>query len=378
MDRKVKLMNEEEKGLPWYACEGRDLDVITSSRVRLSRNLANFPFPEFFHGDDAFRVQTLVFDSFSQLQSREEDLHFHAVETSTLEKNSRELLEERGALKALPKVLRTEVLPETGLVMTLDGCSSTTVNNRDHVRISGFKSGLSVRECFDLCSRIDRGLQKSLQFAASWDFGFLTACLKDAGSGMKLSARIHIPGTLRTGKLSVITEIASKAKLKLSPAFPLISQGSVAGNFFVLESTSCLNGTELSQIADFEATCVLIAETERKILKEFAENKRTLIRNSVIRAYSIARFSLLISFKEAVDIISDIKTGLNLGLLSGIENSMLCGLLFRVQPAHLSYLLESGDFSFEEDIRADKRAMIDRLRALILQEAFEKISLGNL
>ena len=86
----------------------------------------------------------------------------------------------------------------------------------------------------------------------------------------------------------------------------------------------------------------------------------------------------MISFKEAVDIISDIKTGLNLGLLSGIENSMLCGLLFRVQPAHLSYLLESGDFSFEEDIRADKRAMIDRLRALILQEAFEKISLGNL
>lgn len=371
-------VNEEDKSLPWYACDGKYIDVIISSRVRLSRNLANFPFPEFFHGDDAFRVQTLVFDSFSQLQASDDSLRFHAVETASLEMESRRLLEERGALKAVPRNIGLEKLPETGVVMTLDGRSSCAVNYMDHVRISYFKSGLSVRDCFDWCTRIDRGLQKTLQFAGSWDFGYLTACLKDAGSGMKLSCRVHLPAVLRTGNLSVITDIASKSNLKLSPAFPLISQGSAAGNFFTVESTSCMKGTELSQIADFEAACVLIAETERKILREFAENKRTLIRNSVIRAYSIAKFSLLISLREAVDIISDIKTGLNLGLLSGIENSMLCGLLFRVQPAHLSYLLESGDFSFEEDIRTDKRAMTDRLRALILQEAFEKISLGNL
>lgn len=371
-------MIDDEKGLSWYACNGKDLDVIVSSRVRFSRNLANFPFPEFFHGDDSFRVQTLIFDSFSQLQTSDESYKFHAVETSSLDENGRALLEERGVLKALPKTVKVDTLPESAVVMTLDGRSATVINCMDHLRIASFKSGLSVHDCFDSCSKIDRGLQDTLQFAASWDFGFLTANIKDVGSGMKLSCRLHLPAVLRSGKLSLVTDIAAKGKFKISPAFPMISQGSAAGNFFTIETSSCMKGSELSQVADFEATCVLIAETERKILKEFAENKRTLVKNSVIRAYSTAKFSLLISMREAVDIISDIKVGLNLGLISGVDNPMLCGLLFRVQPAHIAYLLDSGDFTFEEDVNSDRRLKIDRLRALILQEAFEKISLGNL
>ncbi len=378
--RENRLKSEEKDFKPWFACPGADPDVIVSVRARIARNLANFPFPSNFRGDDARRVQSLVFDAFAQMQGASAESGFHAVETASLDANGRRILEERGVLRALPRRVPPEGvrLPETGVVMSTDGRCSTTVNCGDHIRISFFQSALGIQNAFDGAYRIDSALQERLQFAASYDFGYLTASFRDTGSALKLSARIHIPAAVRFGMLSRITDIAKQSRLCVVPAFPELSQGSAAGNFFTIETTSALNGSEMSQLADFEAACRDIAETERKISTECADNKRTIVRNSVIRAYSIAKFSLLVSLREALDIISDIKFGLRLGMLEGISDDMLCGLLYRIQPGHLFYLLQDGHFSFEDDIARDERAKTDRIRALILQEAFSTISLGNL
>ena len=363
----------EENGLPWYAKGGENQDVILSSRVRLARNLANFPFPLYFKKDDAERVQSLVFDAFSKIQNKDENLYFHAVDTSSIEEKARCLLEERGVLKSgknLPK--------ETGLLMSMDGSFSTLVNSQDHLRLSSFHSGLNFKDTFAFCEMIDSKLQKSLQFAASYDFGYLSCALRDSGSGMKLSARIHVPGAVRTGKLNVIIDYLREKNIAIVPAFPSISQGSAAGSIFLIHTLSAMSGSELDQIADFESACMYIAESERKILTGYADNKRTVVFNSVIRSYSLAKFSTLISLREAVDMISDLKVGLSCGFISGIDERLLCGLLYRVQPYHLMYLLDEGKFSFEKDVASDKRAMIDRLRALVMQEAIQNISLGNL
>lgn len=367
---------DNEKGKPWYSCSGNEQDVIISSRVRLARNLANFPFPMHFRNDDSNRVQTLLFDSFAQVQQQDETMLFHAINTNELDPDGHLLLEERGIVK--PFNPKREVLKETGVVMSLDGRCGATINYGDHLRLSSFKAGLSVRDCFDAVCDIDKKLQKSLQFAASYDFGYLTAALRDTGSGMKITARLHLPATIQTGHLNDVVAYLETYNFKITPAFPDISQGSAAGAFYQVSTTSAMKGSELDQLAEFEAACKFIAESERKISRTYADNKRTIIRNSLLRAVSIAKCSLLVSYKEAVSLISDIKFGLDRGFLTGIEDSQLCGLLYRIQRGHLSYLLQDGKFEFEPDIAQDKRSMIDRLRALILQEAFEKISLGNL
>ena len=366
----------DETGLPWYAKTGFDEDVIISSRVRLARNLANFPFPSNFKGDDASRVQSLIFDAFAQIQEKEDNITFHAVNTKELDEKGRRILEERGVLKS--NKTGQSVSSETGLVMSHEGSLSTLINFKDHIRISSFKAGLDLKNTFAECSLLDQKLQKCLQFAASYDFGYLTQSFKDTGSGMKLSARIFIPAIIRTGKLNTIVDFLSEKNIAIKPAFPDISQGSAAGSFYLIHSTGAMSGSELDQIADFESACMYITESERKILTNYADNKRTVVFNSVIRSYSIAKFSLLVSLMESVELISDLMVGLQCGFLSGIDQKLLCGLLFRVQPSHLFYLLESGKFSFEKDILKDERAKIDRLRALILQEAIQKISLGNL
>lgn len=368
--------------VPWYTEKGPFQDVVISSRVRLARNLANFPFAMNFRGDDSERVQSLVFDAFSRIQSEEENFSFSVVDSKSINDDGRKLFEEWGVLKSsgFSKNPRQNFPVETGLVFQKKKSLSLSalVNFGDHVRISSFRAGLDFQACFSECSEIDGKLQKNLQFAATYDFGYLTCALKDAGSGMKISARIHIPGIVRTGKFSLVTEFLKDKNLDISPAFPQVSNGSAAGSFYLLSTKNSMRGSEFDQIAEFESACMYIAEIERKILADYADTKRTVVFNSVIRSYSLAKFSLLESLSETVEIISDLMVGLKCGFISGIEQEKLCELLFKIQPYHIIFLLKEGNFSFEKDILNDKKGKIDRLRALILHEAVQNISLGNL
>lgn len=374
--------------VPWYTEKGQLQDVVISSRVRLSRNLANFPFAMYFRGDDSERVQSLVFDAFSRIQSENQNFLFSVVETRFIDEDGRKLFEEWGVLKSQgllknqkqKKSPKTENPPETGLVFQKKKSLSLSVrvNSGDHVKISSFRSGMDFRNAFSECAEIDGKLQENLQFAATYDFGYLTCALKDSGSGMKLSARIHIPGIVRTGKFSLVVEYLKEKNFSISPAFPQISTGSAAGSFYLISTKNSMRGSEFDQIAEFESACVYIAEIERKILAGYADTKKTVVFNSVIKSYSLAKFSLMESLSESVEIISDLMVGLQCGFISGIEQEKLCELLFKVQPYHLIFLMKEENFSFEKDIQNDKKGKIDRLRAVLLSEAVQNISLENL
>ena len=169
----------EVNGLPWYSYDGQNRDVIISSRVRLARNLANFPFPAQFRGDDRERVQAIVFDAFSQMENA---AGFHAIESASLSENSRQILEERGVIKPSAEKKACRLPSESGIVMSADGKICCPVNCSDHLHIARFSSGLDFRSSFEECRKIDAQLQKKLQFAASYDFGYLTAAMRNAGS----------------------------------------------------------------------------------------------------------------------------------------------------------------------------------------------------
>lgn len=365
-------------GKAWYSLPGNERDVIISSRVRLSRNLANFPFPERFKNDDDDRVKSIILDAFQKVENPE---HFHSISVPLLSFLNRKVLEERGVLKTKEEeVSARKIHEESGVVLNRDGDISSAINGTDHIKISSFSSGLAFRRCFENAKRLDDSLQESLQFAASYDFGYLSSMMKDTGSGMKISARICIPAVLKTGNFKNVADFIREKKCVMLPAFPSISKGNIppAGSYFLVHNGNSRNGTEIDQIAEMESVCKFIAEYERKILADFADNHITVIRNSVLRSFSVSRMSLLVSLREAVDMISDIQTGLRLGLVGGIDNDSLCGLLYRVQDGHLLYLMENGDFDFEDDVKENQILKLDRLRAVTLQEAFENISLRKL
>lgn len=369
-------MAEHESGItPWYSEDGECGDTVVSSRVRLARNLANFPFPAYFKSDDFLRVQGLVFDAFGAMQN---ESPYHAIDCRVLDENGRRILEERGVLKTQRELQTRSLGSESGLVMSTNGRLACAVNSGDHLRLSCFFTGLSVRSAHFECGRIDSLLQDKLQFVSSAEFGYLTSFFCDAGSGMKISARIHIPSVFRAGRVSSLSEALAKSGLSLSPLFHFYSQINPAPAFFTVATKSAGSGTEIDQIASFEAACRFIVETENKIAAEFADNKSMVVRNAVIRAYSAAKTSLLISYPEALSMLSDLKFGKKIGHLQGIDDGTFSGLLYRIQDGHLTYLMNNGNFTFENDLAANIQLKLDRLRAIIIQEALSNVSLRNI
>lgn len=254
------------------------------------------------------------------------------------------------------------------------GATSCVVNTSDHVRIVSFVPGLSCTRAFEQCRVFDGILQERLQFAASYDFGYLTAALCDAGSGMKLSIRVHIPATVQAGKAAALISDVQKRGFSVSAPFGIGGRtGEALGSVYQISSAAAQLGTEIDQVASMHAVGLLVAETERKIRAQYAENNKTDIRNILLRAYALAKFSTFLEWRESVDIISDLKWGMDSGLIGGITDSEFSTLLFRIQDGHLSYLAHTGTFSFESDVARDRDKQVLRLRAVSVQETVDKI-----
>ena len=117
-----------------------------------------------------------------------------------------------------------------------------------------------------------------------------------------------------------------------------------------------------------------ICETERKFRANYADNKSTPVRDMVLRVFSADRFCMLMEPREAIDVISTVKWGLDLGCVKGIKDWELSSLLYRVQSGHLGFLLKTGNFRFESDVCGDETLKENRLRAIVIQDAFKKIS----
>jgi len=352
----------------WYAENGIDNDVVLSTRLRLSRNLANFTFPSVLKADEAQRVQTLIFDSFGRCSTP--DL-FQAIPVCGLDSTGAKILAERGVIES--STLKNE---GTGIVMRTDGKVCCTVNDQDHVRISAFTAGLDCEKTYALCRLVDDELQNTVQFAASYEFGFLTSNIKDAGSGMKVSARVHLPSITFAGLLREVVKETDSQNIEIRACFGAGNEtASALGCFYQVSTKNGGTGSEAEQMANLVAAVKYLTDKERSLRGECKAKHLTQVKDKVSRSFALSKFASLINLREGCEMISDIKWGVNLGLLNGIENADLTALLYRIQEGHLEYVIKSGTFTFTDDISNDEKLKVQRLRALILQEAFDKLKI---
>lgn len=350
----------------WYNLKASDQDVVVSTRIRLSRNLASFPFTSNFKNDDGDRVQNIVFDAFSKLNNPDS---YQSMSLKNLDKNGSKILAERGLLGSSSA---------TGLITTTDGVSACLINDDDHLKLSSFASGLELEAPFQRVKTLDDELQQFVQFAASRDFGYLSPSVYNTGSGMKCSLYVHLPSLSYSNEIvGFIKEIQEKG-FGVSDVFGVGSLFNASlGAYYQIFTTSSLKGNEVEQLGNIFAVGKYICEFERKKRRDYADNKPTVVHNIVVRAYSLAKFSILLNLRDCIDIISCLKWGLDLGFITGIEDFELNSLLYRVQSGHLGYLLKTSTFSFEEDIVDNPELKEDRLRAIVLKSTVDKINFAS-
>ncbi len=364
-------------GDAWYSVAGIDDDVFVSSKVCLARNLANFPFPSQLRGNDGDRIQSLVFDAFNSLSDGDK---YQALSVNRLDPLGAKILRER---EILDEAVSDK---KAGVIVRSDGKITCSVNIVDHVRISSFAPGFDFNTPISLSGIVDKGLQSKLQFAASYDFGYLTSLVEEAGSGMKYCVRMHLPSLTALGKIASLTRGFNDNGLTFMAAFGsggadaisgLGINGGALGSFYDLRTCNSLSGTEFDQLANIVSAATKLRDLERAARDECKKTLGSSIRNTVFRAIALSRSSIFVQLREAIALISGVKWGLDMELLEGIDDAMMRALIYRIQEGHLEYVLASGNFTFEKDIKNDSQKKIDRLRAVILQEAFENVKVSS-
>ena len=149
------------------------------------------------------------------------------------------------------------------------------------------------------------------------------------------------------------------------------------GSFYDLKTANSLSGTEFDQMANIVSVATKLRDMERSAREECKKNMDSSVRNVAFRSVSLARSSVFINLREAIVLVSGAKWGLDTGVLDGVDDTTMRTLLYRIQEGHLEYVLKNGNFAFEKDIKNDSQKKIERLRAVIIQEAFENIRVST-
>lgn len=319
-------------GLQWLTASGEHAGIVLSSRIRLARNLAGYAFPTRAREGERLRVLHQIRDVAPRVPSLRDATLVRVDECSPQE---RLLLYERHLVsRELAGLDQVTAVRGAGAVF-VSGDSGLMVNEEDHLRLQVFRSGFDVAGALLMAERMDKELGAELPYAWHGEFGFLTACPTNTGTGMRASVLIHLPGLVLTQEIGKVLQGLQHMGLTYRG---LYGEGSdVLGNFFQISNQTTLGRSE-EELAD------QLVRVVRRVIEREEEARRVLLRDAgyiiedkLWRAYGTLRHARNLPADEAMNLLSGVRLAAGLNLVSGLSVYTLNKLLIFSQSAHLSH-----------------------------------------
>lgn len=310
----------------WYEKAGSCGDVVVSTRVRLARNLKQYPFPARASASQREAVERQVKDALLSGNSiLSKEFRFVPLENTTQE-------------EAVSLVERHIVSPEfiadrrgKAVLISADESISIMVNEEDHLRIQVLREGFSLKEAAETADRIDTLLSENLDFAFDPELGYLTQCPTNLGTGLRASVMLHLPGLTESGAMSRIASNLSKLGLTIRGTY---GEGSKSiGALYQLSNQITLGLSENEAIENLRAITVQLMEEERKARAQMSEE--IAWQDKIDRAAGVLKSARVLSSSEFMELLSYIRLGLSTGVLQGVTTQELNALMVNAQPATL-------------------------------------------
>lgn len=334
----------------WLVGRGPEQEVVISSRVRLARNLAAYPFPNRAGDKELGAIITEVGTAVQHLPTRAKYFFLSLTKLSPVD---RQLLVE----KHLTSRDHIREPRHRGIILRDDEGVSIMVNEEDHLRIQALFPGLQLEEALQLAEDIDDQLERTVTYAYDETFGYLTACPTNTGSGMRASVMVHLPGLVMLNRVGKVFATISQLGLVTRGMY---GEGTEAlGNMFQISNQITLGRSEEELIAHLQAITRQVIEQERGARQELYREMGDHLVDRVFRAYGLLTHARLLSTKEAINLISDLRLGLDLNLLPNLNYHVLNELLVLCQPAFIQKIAGAQQSSRERDA---KRAALIRER----------------
>jgi protein arginine kinase len=345
----VKLDQLAENCGEWLRGSGPESDIVISSRIRLARNLAEFPFIRKCTSQDRKAIAKLVKGRVEET-ALSESVEFIGVER--LSDLDRQFLMER---QIISRELSDSDGPR-GVILDRDERFSVMVNEEDHLRIQVMQSGLDLVAAWEKINRLDDQLESVLTYAFHEPVGYLTACPTNVGTGLRVSVMVHLPALVITKQIEKVFRSLHKINIAVRGLFGEGSQFS--GDFYQVSNQITLGKSESELIEQVATIVPRLIDYERKAREFLVKESEHELQDDVSRALGILCNAKKISSEETMHHLSKVRMGVNLGLIQGVNIPTVNKLFIHTQPAHL------------QKIRGQKLGTTDRNieRATYLQQ----------
>jgi protein arginine kinase len=326
--------------------------IVISSRVRLARNLAKLPFPGWAKKSERVRILEEIKPEVDTLPAIKEGFSEQLNELSATEKQvlvERHLISREHAAKGMG----------SAVVINPSQSISIMINEEDHLRMQAITCGLELEKTFQMIDEIDTALEAQLDFAFDEELGYLTACPTNVGTGMRASAMVHLPGLVLGEQINQVVNSVNKIGLAVRG---LYGEGTEAmGNLFQVSNQTTLGEKEDQIIGRLHKVIETLIQRETQARENLLATKRTTLMDQIGRAYGILTHAYSISSKEALNLISVLRLGIDLGFFPEEGRAIINQLLMETQPAHLQNVSQQKLAAEERDhLRAD--IVRDRLK----------------
>jgi protein arginine kinase len=337
---------------PWLDGSGLNAESVVSSRVRLARNMAGAPFAHRARPEDLERVlKSLrgVLDADGGLG----DGDFLLM--TGLDDLERQFLVERHLISQE----HAQSSPARAVAVSRNETISVMINEEDHLRMQSIQSGFEVEDAWKLVDGLDDMVDKQVEYAFSYEWGYLTACPTNTGTGLRASVLVHLPALVTTGQKDRVLNGIGQMGLAVRGFY---GEGSeVMGNLFQISNRTALGSSEIDIVQSLQKVVGQVLDFESRAREILLRDARSRIEDKVWRAYGILKYCRKVNLQEVMSLTSAVRLGLCLGVTDSISVAGLNSMVFLSQPAHLQ--MRAGRRMAAEEREIARADMVRRILA---------------
>jgi protein arginine kinase len=352
----MKSNFEFEKRAFWFKQKGPEHDVVISSRVRLGRNIKGFSFPFQMTRDEEEKTKQTVISAVEHIAPVSPLSIFPLDAMSPLD---RKLLLERNIISQ-----EFSIGQNKALAMNDDGSLSLLINESDHLKMVSLKSGYDLAGAYADVDSVDTMLEQFIDYAVSLEWGYLSPILSNVGTQLRVSFMLHLPALVFTSLINKAVKTIASFGLSIKGFFSDSEES--LGDIYQVSNHISIGMTEKEIVENLESIVLQIVQYERRAREEVLEKEPIAVKDKIFRALGILSYAKSITSKEAMNLLSLLRLGIAMELITGVALERVTSLFFLCQKYHIQTVLGNID---EIDTK-----LIDYTRAKLIRESLEGVN----
>lgn len=332
--------------MKWYDDNGKNKDVVISSRIRLARNLKNYPFSSKLSNEQASSILEEVNKGIPNLESKlSKKINGYTI--NSLNDIDKEAMIERHVIS--PELANKK--QSSGLLLSEDEKISIMVNEEDHLRIQTITNGMNIDEAYITANLTDDIMSEYLNFAFHENYGYLTCCPTNIGTGLRASYMLFLPALSISKRIGKLAEELSKFGITLRGTY---GEGTrTIGYLYQISNQKTLGRTEEEIIASLNKIVEQVVTQERNQREHMIKNSYHDIQDQIYRSYGVLKYARQLSADDTLTLLSQLKLGMDTNLIKLEKSCDIYGLMVESQPGNLqSNAKEEFDLSQRDRYRA--------------------------